>query len=198
MSTSVNDELMYKGNCNVVTPTRDASGNVTGLSAGGARVGSVCLLHYENDGGFIALPESAEQIVGSVVFVPANTFKPGDKLQVVCFSEDAGTASAAGRTLRLRAHTTDSVMSGVAMTTIRVYTGNNSKMAIDKAIGIVSNTKAKSSSPGQPGSIITTAAFADATIDCTVDQYIGFTIQNENTLVNHLIYYANLTLEPAQ
>lgn len=180
-----------------VTATRDASGAVVGMRAGDKRVGSVCLLHYENEGGFVALPGSAEQIVGSVVLIPANTLKPGDKLQYVCVSEDAGTADAQIRASRIRIHTTASVLSGQVLTTGAVATANNSKLAIDKAIVIVSNTKAKYV-PSVAAGVISTATFSDATIDCTVDQYIGFTVQNNNTLVNHLFYFVSLTLEQAQ
>lgn len=180
-----------------VTAIKDASGNVVGLGAGGKRVGSVCLLHYENEGGFAALPASAEQIVGGVVLIPANTLKPGDRLRFSIFSEDAGAADAQVRATRVRIHTTPSVLSGQVLVTAAVATATNSKMAIDKTVAIVSNAKAKYV-PSVSGGSISTTAFIDATIDCIVDQYIGLTIQNNNTLVNHLVYQASLVLEPVQ
>ena len=180
-----------------VTGTLNSSGEMVGLSAGGKRVGSVCLMHYENEGGFTALPGSAEQIIGDVVLIPANTLKPGDRLRFSLFSEDAGTADAQIRAGRVRIHTTSTVLSGQALVTAAVATATNSKMAIDKTVAIVSNAKAKYI-PSVAGGSISTTAFIDATIDCMVDQYIGLTIQNNNTLVNHLVYQASLVLEPVQ
>lgn len=179
-----------------VTATRDASGNVTGLSAGGARVGSVCLLHYENDGGFAALPSSAEQIVGDVVLIPANTLKPGDRISVLCFTEDAGTPDAQLRAIRVKMHTTSTITSGVQLTAASSVSATNTKFSIEKSIAILTNTKAISSPAIGP--VQGVASINSATIDCTVDQYIGLTIQNSNTLVNHVVYYANLTLEQVQ
>ena len=182
----------------VVTATRNANGDVVGLSAGGKRVGSVCLLHYENAGGFIALPASGEQIVGSVVLIPANTLKPGDTLRFVCYAEDAGTADAATRSVRVRIHTADSVIPGVVLTSVAISSASNSKFMVDKPAVIISNTASRAIPSGFGSGLITTNAITTSAIDCTVDQYIGLTIQNSNTLVNHLIYFASLTLEQAQ
>jgi hypothetical protein len=176
---------------------KNGDGTVVGLRAGGKRVGSVCLLHYENVAGFAALPASAEQIVGDVVLIPANTLKPGDLLRYSLFSEDAGTADAQVRSARVRINTTSEVLSGQPLVITAVATATNSKLAIDKTIAIVSDTKVKYF-PGVAGGSISTTAFINATIDCAVDQYIGLTIQNDNTLVNHLVYQASLTLEAAQ
>lgn len=180
----------------LVTATKDASGNVVGISAGGSRVGSFILLHYENDGGFVALPGTAEQVVGSPVLIPANTLKPGDMLRVVCFSDDAGTADAVLRAIRVRMHTTQTITSGVQLTAASTATANNTKFSIEKSIAIVSTTKAISSPA--VGAVQGTGALNTAAINTEVDNYIGFTVQNSNTLVNHLIYYASLTLEATQ
>lgn len=161
-----------------------------------SRTGGVTLVSYANSSGFVALPGSAEQLFSDVVRIPAYTLKPGDKFQFVYASEDAGTADAQIRAIRARIHTSASVLAGNVLVNGVASTASNTKCMIDKTALIVSSTKSKYIA-GLAGSSISTTAFSDTTIDCTVDQYIGLTIQNANTLVNHLVYHASLVLEPA-
>lgn len=178
-----------------VTATRDASGNVVGLSAGNQNVGSIGLLFYANESGFAALPESVEQIMGDVVLIPAGTLQPGDKLQFVTNTTDAGTASAHARTVRVRIHTTPSVLSGQSLVGGTISTATNTKFTVDKTVVIVSNTIARTNSNSVAGGVISATSTLSIDINCAVDQYIGITIENANTLVNHLVYFASLVLE---
>lgn len=181
-----------------VTATRNASGNVTGLSTGGKRVGGVTLVSYANSSGFVALPESAEQIFSDVVLIPANTVKPGDKFQFVCFSEDAGTASAAARAVRAKVHTDPNVLSGALLCNIQIGTATNTKIHVDKVTVVTSTGEVRSTSTASVGGLMSTTAQVTTSIDWTVDQYIGLCVINSNTLVNFLVYHASVVLEAAQ
>lgn len=177
---------------------KNASGNVVGLSAGSSRVGSIMLLSYANEAGFAALPGSAEQIISDIILIPANTLKPGDVVRLIANTEDAGTADNQARSIRARIHTTAAVKSGNALLNASSSVANNTKMTLDKTASIVSTTLAIAAASGAAGGVISTTATRTCAIDCTVDQYVGFTVQNDNTLVNHLIYFMALILEQAQ
>lgn len=155
---------------------------------------SIPLLSFGNEAGFVAAASSAEQIFSDVVVVPGGVIESGDKLQWVTFSEDAGTADAVARTLRVRVHTGINVMSGGAITSIATAAAANNKVNADKSVAIFA-AGTRAAAGGLAGAAVISNAHATTTVDFSTLQYIGFTVQNSNTLVAHNVYYAHLMLE---